>query len=269
MTSIILYCYRNSNRQRSNEEIAEIRNQAVASFQKPNLPNINVPEKIIICLDVCYDNPNTLLRLMDGTTFTPFNMLKRVLDFFIHSKHAINKSTEFALLILKDSDPYWLQGFTNNLKDIINVIDYLSPKESISETFDFQKIFHILKQEIQIPDYNDTDCILPPQYVVRMIVLYGRSNCIPYIPQEDPYFIHLKKQFYFYIDILLSHEEDCALHKCEEIYDALQDLDDGYSYVYEASRNATKIHECVAKLLAHPLQRPLQKNTDYTFGCRH
>ncbi|CAK1598560.1 unnamed protein product [Parnassius mnemosyne] len=251
------------------EDFSDLRDHVIANFQKPNLPNINVPEKIIICLDICYDNQNSLYRLGDGTTFTPVNMLKRILDFFLYSKHAINKRTEFALLVLKDSEPCWLQNFTNNLKDIISVIDYLNAEESTSEIFDFEKIFQILKQEIQIPEYCQADCILPPPYVVRMIVLYGRSNCVPQIPQDDPYFIYLKKQFYFYTDILLAHEEDCALYKCEEIYDALQDLDNGYSYVYEVSRNATKIHDCVAKLLAHPLQRPLQKNTDYTFGCRY
>ncbi|XP_068631330.1 BRISC and BRCA1-A complex member 1-like [Battus philenor] len=254
---------------RTREDYTELRDQAIKSFQKPNLPNVNVPEKIIICLDICYDNENSLYRLADGTTFTPVNMLKRIVDFFIHSKNAINKRTEFALLVLKDNEPSWLQNFTSNLKDIIGVIDYLNAEESTSEIFDFQKIFHILKNEVLVPEYSQADCILPPPYVVRMIVLYGRSNCMPQIPQDDPYLIYLKKQFYFYIDILLAHEEDCALYKCEEIYDALQDLDNGYSYVYEVSRNATKIHDCIAKLLAHPLQRPLQKNTDYSFGCRY
>ncbi|XP_026496661.1 BRISC and BRCA1-A complex member 1-like [Vanessa tameamea] len=249
-------------------EYAELQEQMIANLQKPNLPNVNVPEKIIICLDVCYDDPSSLFRLGDGTTYTPINMLKRVLDFFIHSKHAINKRTEFALVVLKDTVPYFVQNFTNNLKDILSAIDYVNAEESKSESFDFQKLFEILKQEIEIPEYKQSDCIIPPPYVVRMIVLFARSNCIPVISQEDPYFNFLKKQLYFYIDILLAHEEDCALYKCAEVYDSLQDLDNGYSYVFEISKNATKIHDCIAKLLAHPLQRPLQKNTDYTFSSK-
>lgn len=193
------------------------------------------------------------------------NMFKRVLDFFLYSKYAINRHTEFALLVMKDSEAFWIQNFTNNLKEIINTIDYINPEESISETFDFQKVFQLLKQKVEIPEYKQSECIMPPPHIVRMIVLYGRSSCLPLIPQEDPCFTSLKKQVYFYIDILLAHEEDCALYKCEDIYDALQDLDNGYSYVYEVSRNATKIHDCIAKLLAHPLQRPLQKNSDHSF----
>lgn len=230
---------------------------------------MNVPERIIICLDVCYEDQNSLYRLGDGTSYTSINMLKRVVDFFLHSKHAINKRTEYALLVMKDNEPCWVHNFTDSLKDIFNAIDYVNPEESTSENFDFQKIFKIIKQKVEIPEYKQGECIMAPPYIVRMIVLYGRSNCIPLIPLEDPYFMFLKKQSYFYIDILLAHEEECALYKCEEIYDALQDLDNGYSYVYEVARNATKIHDCIAKLLAHPLQRPLQKNTDYGFGSRY
>lgn len=249
-------------------DYVELQEQVMANFQKPNVPNVNVPEKIIICLDVCYDDQNSLFRLGDGTTYTPINMLKRVLEFFVHSKHAINKRTEFSLIAMQDDSACFVQNFTHNLKDILNAIDYVNAEESKSETFDFQKTFQIIKQEVEIPQYKQSECIIPPPYVVRMIVLYARSNCIPVITQEDSYFNYLKKQVYFYIDILLAHEEDCALYKCAEVYDSLQDLDDGYSYVFEVSKNAAKIHDCIAKLLAHPLQRPLQKNTDYAFSSK-
>ncbi|CAG4918660.1 unnamed protein product [Colias eurytheme] len=252
-----------------NDEYTSVREQAIANFQKPILPNVNIPERIIICLDVCCDNQNSLYRLGDGTTFSPINMLKRVLEFFIHSKQAINKRTEFALIILRDADAYLLQNFTCNVKDIINTIDYLHVEDCSSDNFDFKHVFDIIKREIEIPEYKQAECTTPPPYTVRMLILYARSNCVPLIVQEDPYLIFLKMQMYFYMDILFAHEEECNVFKCEEIYDALQDLDNGYSFVFEVSRNAAKIHECIAKLLAHPLQRPLQKNTDYSFGIKH
>lgn len=250
-------------------DFSELQQQVIDNFEKPNLPNVNVPEKIVICLDICYDDQNSIFKLGDGSTYTPINMLKRVLDFFIHSKHAINKKSEYALIVMNDKNPCFLQNFTNSVKEIINCIDYICPEESKAENFNFRKVLEIVKDEVQIPEYKQSECILPPPYIVRLLVLYGRSNCIPIIEEDDSYFNFLKKQPYFYIDILYAHEEDCALYKCEEVYYALQNLDDGYSYVFEVSRNATKIHDCIAKLLAHPLQRPLQKNTDYTFGSRY
>jgi BRISC and BRCA1-A complex member 1 len=179
---------------------------------------VNVPERIIICLDICYDENNSFYRLGDGTAFTPINMSKRILDFFLHSKNAINKRTEYALLLLKDTEACWVQNFTNSLKDILNVIDYIEAEESTTEKFDFKSIFDILKQKIDVPEFKQEDCILPPPYVVRMIVLYGRSISLPLIPQGDAYFTSLKKQMFFYIDILYAHEEDCSLYwKCQEM----------------------------------------------------
>ena len=38
----------------------------------------------------------------------------------------------------------------------------------------------------------------------------------------------------------------------------------GNSYVLEASKNPTKVFDCIAQLLAHPLQRPLQQELNYS-----
>ncbi|XP_013200263.1 BRISC and BRCA1-A complex member 1-like [Amyelois transitella] len=251
----------------SNDEFTDLHHQIMANFTKPNTPNVNVPEKIIICLDICCDN-DLLFQLADGTTFTPINMMKRALDFFIHSKLSINKKTQFAVMFLK-GEAIWALDFTSNVKNIFNALDFITNEENSAECFDFKGVFQILKEKVEIPEYiqGESSTVAPP-YVVRLLLLYGRSNCVPFIDQDDPYFNFLKKQPYFIVDILYAHDNDCASKKCVEIFDSLQNLDNGYSYVYEVSRNATKIHDCTAKLLAHPLQRVLQKNTNYTFGLR-
>ncbi|VVD03494.1 unnamed protein product [Leptidea sinapis] len=157
---------------------AELREKALENFQKPNLPNINIPERIVICLDVCYDDQNSLYRLGDGTTFTPTAMYKRVLNFFIYSKYAINKKTEFALIVLKNSEACLLQGFTNNIKDIIGKIDYVNGEESNTSSFDFKNILTIIRDEIEVPEYEQSKCMIPPPFIIRMLILYGRSNFV-------------------------------------------------------------------------------------------
>ncbi|XP_053604204.1 BRISC and BRCA1-A complex member 1-like isoform X2 [Plodia interpunctella] len=248
----------------SNNDYTDLQNQVVANLEKPNTANVNIPERIIICLDICCDN-NSLFHLADGTTFTPINMMKRVLDFFVHTKLAINKKTQFAIMFL-EQDAIWKLDFTSNVKNIFTVIDFVTAEENTADSFDFNGVFQLLKEKAEVPEYKQGESVLVPPYVVRLLLLYGRSNCMPYIPQDNPYFQFLKKQPYFNIDILYAHESDCASHKCAEIFDSLQYLDNGYSYVYEVLRNAAKIHDCAAKLLAHPLQRVLQKNTDYSFA---
>lgn len=50
----------------------------------------------------------------------------------------------------------------------------------------------------------------------------------------------------------------------QEIFDRLCDLDEkGMSYIFEAARNPTRLYDQMAKLLAHPLQRPLQSEIAY------
>jgi len=51
----------------------------------------------------------------------------------------------------------------------------------------------------------------------------------------------------------------------QSIFHHLCSLDvKGNSYVLEASKNPTKVFDCMAQLLAHPLQRPLQHDLNYS-----
>jgi len=51
----------------------------------------------------------------------------------------------------------------------------------------------------------------------------------------------------------------------QSVFQQLCSLDvKGNSYVLEASKNPTKVFDCIAQLLAHPLQRPLQQELNYS-----
>lgn len=53
------------------------------------------------------------------------------------------------------------------------------------------------------------------------------------------------------------------------MFDEICVIDDkGLSYVFEVSRNPTKLYDCMAQLLAHPLQRPLQKDVNYSIESK-
>ena len=39
--------------------------------------------------------------------------------------------------------------------------------------------------------------------------------------------------------------------------------EDGLSYIYEVSKNPTKLYDSMSQLLPHPLQRPPQKDASY------
>lgn len=50
----------------------------------------------------------------------------------------------------------------------------------------------------------------------------------------------------------------------QAIFDAICDLDEQqFYYVFEVQKNPTKLYDGMAQLLAHPLQRPLQRDASY------
>lgn len=192
-------------------------------------------------------------------------MLKRITEFFLYSKQSINHNTEFALVLLKESEVVWQHHFTKNIVEIIMHLDKFEGEECNAEEFDLTKLFDLINTKVSLPEICLDYKIVPPANVIRLILLYNRSNCLPKLLSGTRSFDMIKEHPYFTIDILYSHEDKCSGHKCLEIYDALQSLDNGYSYIFEVVKCAAKMHECAAKLLAHPLQRPLQKNSSYSF----
>jgi len=57
----------------------------------------------------------------------------------------------------------------------------------------------------------------------------------------------------------------CFCFLLQSIFQQLCSLDvKGTSYILEASRNPTKVFDCIAQLLAHPLQRPIQEELNYS-----
>lgn len=246
----------------TNDKTEEIIPTKTISAPVRVLPCRNIPEKIIICLDTCTDTEYTPFKIGDGTTFAPLYMLKRIIDIFVQNKNFIDTRHEFALLKLDSTDVKWIKDFTNNPSDIINSLKDISECEPNEEEFKLSHILDTIWENVNIPKPNNDLTILPP-YVVRLILLYNRSNSSPIITEN---YEEILKNPYFTIDVILTHEEKPA-EKYHEIFNNLQKLDDkGYSYKFEVGRNVTMLHDCMAKLLSHPLQRPTQTIASYDYN---
>ncbi|XP_077293943.1 BRISC and BRCA1-A complex member 1-like [Arctopsyche grandis] len=245
-------------------KIAKKEVQVLDRIPKRTVPNANVPEKIILCIDSCQSD-NCKSFQLDSEVFSPLAMLKRVTEFFLYSKQAINNNSEFALVILKENEPIWVHHFTKNVIEIMIALNSFDSETCKSSEFDLSLLFDMVHDKVTLPEVGPDYKLVAPLNVVRLIIIYNRSNCVPKLRSGDRIYELLKKHPYFTVDILYAHEENCSDYICEEVYDALQSLDNGYSYIFEVAKSATKVHECSAKLLAHPLQRPLQKNSSYDF----
>lgn len=224
-------------------------------------PQANCPERIVVCIDLCSEMEDIPFTFSDGSRHSPLFLVKRVVELFVHNKHKIDKRHEFALVVFHEQ-PLWIKNFTNDPKEICSFLEDLRETRNC-ETCDLSPLFKAISENTRIPEMRKGD-VLPPPFLVRTILIYGRSHTVP-IVHSCIQTLKLKMQTqYFFLDILYIHEPLSEKNRCQEIFDSFIALDEELrSYVFEVSRNATKLHNCMAKLLSHPLQRPHQHLAHY------
>lgn len=252
LTSLTIDETKETNQNEQFEEKTEKLPTKLTTIPIRVLPTNDVPEKIILCLDTCIDPEYTAFKIESGTTYPPLYMLKRIINIFVQNKNFIDPRHEFALITLEGKDIRWCTEFTNNPMEIINSLKDISECETSDECI-LNKLLNAIWENVNIPKV--TNLSVPPPYVVRVILLFSRSLCSK-VPVEN--YDELLNNPYFTIDVIFTHEET-PVEKSQEIFNNLQLLDKKMlSYKFEVGRNSTLIHGCMAKLLSHPLQRPLQ-----------
>ncbi|XP_002740178.1 BRISC and BRCA1-A complex member 1-like [Saccoglossus kowalevskii] len=247
---------------KSDEDDADGNTDSDPESLLPVLPKVNCPEKIVICLDLSSEMNTIPFMSKDGTKYPPLQMVKRAINIFVHTKTAINRQHEFALVVLQDN-ALWMHNFTSNTEEFCYVLADLNNDSDI-DTFDMSSLFDLIYEKVDLPPIKGNIEIIPPPYIVRTIMIYGRSNCVPEFHSGQETQKILMQSPYFFMDIFYIHEAPAESNYCEEIFDSLCELDEGgKSFVFEVGRNPTYLHDNMAKLVAHPLQRPLQRNINY------
>ncbi|KAL1423475.1 hypothetical protein MTO96_021086 [Rhipicephalus appendiculatus] len=200
------------------------------------LPQMNCPERIVICVDLCSEMEDMPFTFSDGSKHSPP----------VHDQAV----------------PLWIRNFTNDPKEISNFLEDLNETRHC-ESCDLTGLFDAITEHTHIPEVG-REGVFPPPFLVRTILIYGRSNSIPQVHSDLQMLKQMMHSLYFFLDILYVHEPLSETNCCQEIFNAFVALDDHLqSYMFEVSRNATKLHNCMAKLLAHPLQRPQQHIAHY------
>lgn len=232
-------------------------------IEVPATPKINCQEKIILCWDLSSEmNSTSFLR--NSQERTVFQWLQKSLNIYVKSKLGINKKHSFALVTLENT-AQWFQDFSCDVNMICDTLHQLSPSSTDSfSTFDMSSLCEVLENHVELPVIDNVD--LPPQHVVRVIMIYGRSHSsLPSFSGEGrQIFERYMASPYFFFDVLYVHELPEKENNCEAIYDAFCKFDGKeVCFMLEVSRSITRIFDHTAKLLAHPLQRPRQQDIDY------
>lgn len=227
-----------------------------------NIPELNLPEKIILVIDTVREQQCTPFKLGTGATFSPLYMMKRVVESFVGAKSTIQPGVhEYALMSLDSRGATWHCDYTSNVKTVVGHLEGIAEDAPDEEqrTYDLGQLFEAIHARAVTPTSDR------PTFVSRVILIYGRSNSVPGFRTGHRYLENLTENPCFFLDVLFVHEPASDDNMCEAVYAEIAALDTtSYSYILEVGRNPAKLHDNMAKLLAHPLQRPLQKDAFYS-----
>lgn len=219
---------------------------------KRAVPAYNVPEKIVIAVDIAQDEIYSNFQMSNGISCKPLSMLKHAIQIFLYNKQALDMAHEFALVVLNENTSSWVLDFTSNVKEFMAELDNIE-ECSTEDIFNLNSLFDVIQEHVSIPPYSK-EVLVPPAYVVRVVLFYGRSFTLPQIDRSEA--CTMLNSPYFTLDVLMTHEPPNTNNHCATILKTLQNLDTkGFAYFFTVARNPLLLLTSTAKLLAHPLQR--------------
>lgn len=229
------------------------------------VPRVNCPEKVIICLDLSEEMSLPKLESFNGSKTNALNISQKMIEMFVRTKHKIDKRHEFALVVVND-DALWLSGFTSDPRELCSCLYDL--ETNVCESFNLEDLLNVIRQKIELPLMENVQTI-PPPYVVRTVLIYSRhAGQVQFNPSEAV--SKMMQSPYFFFDVVYLHngvDEQGDETSWRENYTSFCNLDSkGMCYRFEVSLcgPAIELHNCMAKLLAHPLQRPFQSHASYS-----
>ncbi|TNN35594.1 BRISC and BRCA1-A complex member 1 [Liparis tanakae] len=235
------------------------------------VPRVNCPEKVIICLDLSEEMSSSNLESFNGSKTNALNISQKMIEMFVRTKHKIDKRHEFALVVVND-DALWLSGFTSDPRELCSCLYDL--ETNVCESFSILPPSRLLghdirpRQKMELPSMDNVQTV-PPPYVVRAVLVYSRhAGRLQFSPSEAV--SKMLQSPYFFFDVVYLHngvEEQGEEASWRDTYTSFCNLDSkGMCYRFEVSLSgpAIELHNCMAKLLAHPLQRPFQSHASYS-----
>uniref|UniRef100_A0A1A7XKF1 BRISC and BRCA1-A complex member 1 n=1 Tax=Iconisemion striatum TaxID=60296 RepID=A0A1A7XKF1_9TELE len=229
------------------------------------VPRVNCPEKVIICLDLSEEMSLPKLESFNGSKTNALNISQKMIEMFVRTKHKIDKRHEFALVIVND-DALWLSGFTSDPRELCSCLYDL--ETNVCESFNLEDLLNVIRQKIDLPSMENVQTV-PPPYVVRTVLIYSRhAGPLQLNPSEAV--SKMLQSPYFFFDVIYLHngvDEQGDETSWRDNYSSFCNLDSkGMCYHFEVSLSgpAIELHNCMAKLLAHPLQRPFQSHASYS-----
>nr|XP_032643973.1 BRISC and BRCA1-A complex member 1-like [Chelonoidis abingdonii] len=206
-------------------------------------PRVNCPEKVIICLDLSEEMSLPKLESFNGSKTNALNISQKMIEMFVRTKHKIDKCHEFALVVV-NNDATWLSGFTSDPREVCSCLYDL--ETVVCKSFNLEGLFNLMS------------------WLMEMFFQSAPFACSSSCPMAMPVMADMLAPLLACGPVILRKGR---WQTFEEMYTFFSNLDTkGTNYKYEVSVTgpAVELHNCMAKLLAHPLQRPFQTHASYS-----
>ncbi|KAJ3599301.1 hypothetical protein NHX12_033264 [Muraenolepis orangiensis] len=205
------------------------------------------------------------LESFNGSKTNALNISQKMIEMFVRTKHKIDKRHEFALVVV-NHDALWLSGFTSDPRELCSCLYDLDT--NVCESFNLEDLLNVIRQKIELPIMDNVQTI-PPPFVVRTLLVYSRQvGQLQFTPSDAV--SKMLQSPYFFFDVVYLHngaEDPADDSSWRDNYASFCNLDTrGLCYRFEVSLSgpAILLHNCMAKLLSHPLQRPYQSHASYS-----
>jgi len=139
--------------------------------------NLLSPMRQIICVDLASEVEATTVRSKERGEVSLLSVWKNALELFVQNKSALNSDHEFAIVILKET-AHWYCDFQKDPSLVCNAITSLQSVGEDFESFDTASLYSIIYENCRPPPPTDSP-VLPPPFIVRAILLFGRSHSMP------------------------------------------------------------------------------------------
>lgn len=220
-----------------------------------SIPSVAVSEKIVICIDTSKDmSVGYTCTLSNQNIIDASAIMNEALRVFITNKLAIAKDTSFALVSIKPGDVELISTFTSDVTSLVKSLSEMKggTNEEVTPDYDLTGMSAMFSS-IDKPE-NVKSKTIPPEYIVRVILVYNNSYSIPSFKEVDKFRAsYLNSSCIF--DVVHLHEAQSDFNRVEKIYEQFSKVISPTSYFLECSRNVTSVFNIFAKLLAHPYQR--------------
>eukprot|EP00729_Bicosta_minor_P004931 gene4931-9930_t len=174
-------------------------------------------------------------------------------------KSTMNPQHSYGLAAL-GQQPTWLLEFSSDPGPLIDMVDQLTPQVAVvDQKVDLAPLFDRLLQAVDVPKL-----LVNGGEVVRVLLFYGRVG-VPYFSSTASRDTLLQLPGVF-IDCVVFPCQGSSARNEAELNQFFLQLDPGghRSYLHTTTGTPEQVVGSTATLLAHPLQRLIQKDTRYT-----